>query len=594
MPRPVLLVVLLAAACTSAVTPSASVDADGAAGGVLRAGIWVPEEADDQWQMALLDPQAFMWHPLFRCCLLRTLLSYRGVSILEGGAQLQPDLAEAMPQVSADGLTWTFRLRDGLTYAPPLAERAILARDFITALERAIRRGESPYHDVIDGVQAFRDGEADTIAGVQAPDDLTLVFRLNEPIGDFANRVAMHYLAPIPEEALRQHDEEYAGHLVASGPYMLEGADTIALSDPDAGPIWEGRPLGELTLVRNPSWSRDLDPLRPTYVDRIEIVPIRDRGSASRAIQDGEIDLFLDGLFADEYAEVAADPTLRPRLREAPFANLFFIPLNLAQPPFDDVAVRRAVNLVVDRQSLLGTFDPQRGAAFAPAAHLFPEVSVGGLLRDYVPAAASTDGRSNVAGAREEMTRSGYDTDGDGRCDGSACTIVANRYGPTTDSAVEILAANLAEIGIEVSWVDEPVMWDPTAHVALMAILGWTADYPSANDFAGLLTEPAPDALNLSLVGATSDQLASWGYDEADVPSVDDKIASCQSRGGSAAFACWAELDQLLMEQVVPWVPIATSVGAWLVSDRIDRFEIAGSSADPALERITLRTETLP
>ncbi len=162
-----LLIILLAASCTTSVAPSPSAEAAGAVGGALRAGLWVWEDPDEQ-ERALLDPQLFFWHPFARCCLLRTLLSYEGRQIEDGGAQLRPDLAEAMPEVSPDGLTWTFRLREGLRYAPPFEERAILARDFITALERTIRVGESPYHDVIEGVQAYRDGEAGTISGAQA------------------------------------------------------------------------------------------------------------------------------------------------------------------------------------------------------------------------------------------------------------------------------------------------------------------------------------------------------------------------------------------------------------------------------------------
>jgi len=95
--RLVLLVVFVAG-CTSAVTPSSSMDAEGVSGGTLRVGIWVPSDADIVWQQALLDPQAFTWHPLFRCCLLRSLLSYSGQAIVEGGAQLRPDLAAAMPR----------------------------------------------------------------------------------------------------------------------------------------------------------------------------------------------------------------------------------------------------------------------------------------------------------------------------------------------------------------------------------------------------------------------------------------------------------------------------------------------------------------
>src|SRR5207249_8710433 len=59
---------------------------------------------------------------LFQCCLLRTLLSYNGQPTDEGGTQPRPDLADGMPDISPDGLTWTFHLKSGIRYAPPLSD----------------------------------------------------------------------------------------------------------------------------------------------------------------------------------------------------------------------------------------------------------------------------------------------------------------------------------------------------------------------------------------------------------------------------------------------------------------------------------------
>jgi peptide/nickel transport system substrate-binding protein len=592
VPRAWLLVILLAAGCTTATEPTPSAEAEGIVGGTLHAGVLVSEDDPPELAQWLLDPQLVIVHPFARCCLLRTLLSYEGRAIEEGGAELRPDLAEAMPEVSADGLTWTFRLRAGLRYAPPLEDREIVARDFITALERTVRVGEFEHRYVVEGMSEYRDGTAGTISGAQAPDDRTLVIRLTEPRGDFGHLVALPFFAPIPAEALEVHDEQYGGFLVASGPYMVEGAESLDHSDPEATPIGD---LEEMALVRNPSWSSETDPLRPAHVDRIEIRSVPDRGEAALdAIEQGELDVLLSPMLSTTRTEIVADPELRPRLRDAPLSTLFFVPLNLALPPFDDVAVRRAFNAVVDRDALLATFDPERGSAFVPVAHAFPEVAVGGLLRDYVPGGLPAGG-GDAEAAREIMAESAYDADGDGRCDGEVCTVVGNRYRSTTDMALGIIEANLAELGIQVEWVDEPSMFDPAARIGLMAVLGWGAEYPSANDFVGLIMDPQPgDTLNQSLIGATPQQLEEWGYPVTEVPSLDDKIGTCRVRSGSAAFECWAELDQLLSGQVAAWVPIARSVGSWLISDRVDRFEIAGSEALPALERVSLHPEAAP
>ena len=99
MPRRWLLVILLAAGCTSAVSPSPPQTDEGALGGTLRAGLWAWSEPETLLP-DMLDPQVFFWHPLARCCLLRTLLAYEGRPIEDGGAVLRPDLAEDMPEVS--------------------------------------------------------------------------------------------------------------------------------------------------------------------------------------------------------------------------------------------------------------------------------------------------------------------------------------------------------------------------------------------------------------------------------------------------------------------------------------------------------------
>ena len=89
-----------------------------------------------------LDPH---WHPtpvtaeLGRCCLHRTLLSYSGRPAADGGTLLRPDLAVDQPEVSADGLTWTFSLRRGLRYAPPYDDVEVTAGDVVRSLERMIR-----------------------------------------------------------------------------------------------------------------------------------------------------------------------------------------------------------------------------------------------------------------------------------------------------------------------------------------------------------------------------------------------------------------------------------------------------------------------
>ncbi len=169
-------------------------------------------------------------------------------------------------------LTWTFRLKQGLRYAPPFEDTPIVAPDVVRALERTARVtsaeemiGYPFYYSAIRGFDAFDAGQADSIAGLETPDDRTLVVRLEEATGDLAYRFAMPATAPIPEGADEGHDEDYGRFLVASGPYMIEGSEELDFStppdeqEPAAGfvPAVLTRTLvaeepGSLVLVRNP------------------------------------------------------------------------------------------------------------------------------------------------------------------------------------------------------------------------------------------------------------------------------------------------------------------------------------------------------
>src|SRR5713101_4860212 len=114
-------------------------------GGTLRVGLtgWAGHEQRNSVPGShgryfyAFDPQEIRYpdaFEFFRCCLLRTLLSYNGRPTGRGGTLLRPDLATSLPTVSADGLTWTFRLKHGLHYAPPLQKTEIVVQDVIRAV----------------------------------------------------------------------------------------------------------------------------------------------------------------------------------------------------------------------------------------------------------------------------------------------------------------------------------------------------------------------------------------------------------------------------------------------------------------------------
>jgi peptide/nickel transport system substrate-binding protein len=578
---------------------------EGAHGGTLRVGLvnLADNEAEqtspDGQAHYALDPQAEYWSAtweLFRCCLLRTLLSYNGTPTAEGGAELRPDLATELPTVSADGLTWTFRLRPGLRYAPPYDETEIVAADVIRAVERTLlpanpsyaeAQGRSTigayahyYMSVIEGGDAFAASEADSISGLEAPDDYTLVVHLTEPAGDLGHRFSLPATAPIPPGAAEGHDDGYGPFLVASGPYMLESYD----------------PGSALKLIRNPSWTASTDLLRAAYADRIELTLAADVETAYAEVENGGLDVVLDqpapAAIADRYR---ADPALAPRLIVIPSDRLVSAAMNLAQPPFDDVHVRRAASLAVDKAAIVESFGPG-GARIA--THAAPDSLEGNLLLDYDPFA--TPGyRGDISAAREEMAASRYDTDGDGRCDGPACSsiraIAIDFPGYVPAEVFTLLKRDLAQIGLELEVETPPAhefftsLADQTERHALHLDFGWEKDFPNGSGWFSPALDGDDPPSNPSLVGAEAEQLADWGYPVTSVPSVDDEIATCVGLTGGAQDQCWATLDQTVMEQIVPWITYAAPNHTRTISDRVESISIDQLTTLPSLDRIALK-----
>ena len=558
-----------------------------------------------------LDPQRFSFVALelHRCCLLRTLVSYTGRPTRAGGALLRQDLAASPPRVSADGRRWTFRLKPGVRYAPPFEDTEIVAGDVIRALERTLRPSTksdyASYFQVIEGAQAFAAGRADSISGLESPDERTLVVHLTKPTSHLGAHFALPAAAPIPPGAAERH-ADYGRFLVASGPYMVEGAERLDFTMPPKRqePASGYRPGRSLTLVRNPSWDPATDPLRPAYVDRIEI-GIGDKSHLRLPeVEKGRLDFVADSPSPPAYVNrYRRSAELRRRVHRGPFDITWATWMKLATPPFDDIHVRKAVNLAIDKQRLrmLISAEPYYGAWLTGevTGHLVPDALQNNLLLDYHP--YRTAGHAgDLDAARAEMARSRYDRNHDGRCDHRACRAIpgaVNNVAPLPRMA-RAIAHDLGQIGIRVLVKPLPATvlfgetLGPRSKMPLVLAIGWNKDFGGAASFFDATFSRSgigEQGVNFSLVGATPEELRRWDYAQTRVPSIDTKIDECSGRVGAAAFECWAEADQVLMERIVPWAPFLSGRQLRVVSDRIAHFSFAQSTTLPALDQIALK-----
>ncbi|MGH2806195.1 MAG: ABC transporter substrate-binding protein, partial [Actinomycetota bacterium] len=275
----------------------------------------------------------------------------------------------------------------------------------------------------------------------------------------------------------------------------------------------------------------------------------------------------------------ASVPRLRRNLHVEAGDQLWYLAMNLAIAPFDDVHVRRAVNFVIDKDSLVRAWGgPLQGHV---ARHVLPDNMIGGRLDDFHPY-PSRDNAGDVARAKAEMRRSRYDSNRDGLCDRLACRGVVHIGRDVTpwSSLSLVIEASLHKIGIEVE-TNEPD--DPYAaiqrlpnHAALTSIPGWGKDYADPYSFIGFLFDgrniDARSNTNYSLVGLTEERAATLRIDRqrGGVPSVDADIDSCSELlPGEERLSCWIALDRKLMTEIVPWVPYLDSNRILITSDDV-------------------------
>ncbi len=563
------------------------------------------------------DPQkeysAVTWE-YYRCCLLRTLLSYNGQTTDQGGGLLRPDLAADMPTVSGDGLTWTFTLKPGITYAPPFQDVTITSQDFVRALEREACGtcnvgGYSFYYSAIKGFDDFAAGKTASISGLATPDDSTLVVTLNDPTGDLGYRLAMPASAPIPPlpgdakaplGVATGHDANYGRFLVATGPYMFEGSEAMDFTKPakEQRPVAGYAPGRSIVLVRNPSWDASTDELRPAYPDRIETTIGGTTDDIALKIDAGDIDLGLDAVPPpNQVQQYTTDPDLRSRIHADPSDAVRFLEMNLASPPFDDIHIRKALNWALDKQGFLQL---RGGPLFGQiAGHIMVNSLENNLLKTYDPY-ATPDAAGDVQKAKGEIALSKYDSNHDGVCDAPACTnvLTISASADPYPKQLALLQQTLLPLGITLDPkpLETSTMYarceDPNSHWALCTGTGWGKDYPDGFTFAPPLFSRSAigpgSCCNDTMVGVTAAMLTERNYAVTDVPSAETQINKCIPLTGDERLQCWADLDKYLMEDVVPWVPYLFDNDVVVLSGHVTNYAFDQFAGLPALDRIAV------
>jgi peptide/nickel transport system substrate-binding protein len=270
------------------------------------------------------------------------LLAYRKVGGPDG-ATLVPDLASAFPEVSPDGLTYRFPLRDGIRYS---TGDPVRPEDFRHGLERTIALSgvAAELFGAIDGVKACnKDPSTCDLSDSIVVDAGSVTIRLGRPDPDLPFKLALSFAFPVPVET--PLEDQGLEPVPATGPYM------IAEAGPDG-----------VELIRNPAfreWSAAAQP--DGFVNAISWRFEDDLAGAFERLSAGDLDLMADAPRPEDLALLqAAHPD---QVVQAPLAATLFVGFDVLKPPFDDERVRQALNYAIDRDhmaDLLGGPTTQR------------------------------------------------------------------------------------------------------------------------------------------------------------------------------------------------------------------------------------------
>lgn len=588
---------------TAALVSAASADSNkkSARGGTYRIG-W---EGSFGWTDSF-DPTGEYLANAFEIdgILLRGLTTYNHVAGAAGGIPV-PDLATSLPAPTNGGTRYTFKLKSGIKFGPPV-NREIASTDIRYAIERMARPANGAqyvgYMKVIKGLDAYSKGEGSSISGIKTPNSKTISFDLTARTGDFFNRLTFPAAAAMPAEVAKCFEGkpgEYGRYVISSGPYMIEGSQNLNISSCDAlKPISGYDGQTSLTLVRNPNYnaktdskaSRENNPDKFTFTVDSNIDDIYARVGA------GELDDEYTTGSPKVYREYLTDSSKKKYLHSNSADGTYYLTMNLTQPPFDDVHVRRAMNWIVDRNALRKAWGgPISGEI---AQHIIPNSLVNGL-DNFAPFKTPRDSGS-VAKALAEMKQSKYTNKG-GVCSAKQCkgVLLISDTRAVDKLLLPAVQASAAKIGITFAVRSVtgayPVIQTTSNNIPISTRPRWFKDYADPSTFIDPLffsgnIIPSGNT-NYALVGLKPSQVQALGIkgNTKNIPSIDKLTDKCSPLVGNARLTCYGGIDKVLTTDIVPWVPYMWANTVTILGPNVTKWNFDQSAGFTALAHVAVK-----
>ncbi len=454
---------------------------------------------------------------------------YDGLMDYEPGTtELRAGLAESY-DISDDGMVFTFKLREGVKFHNG---RLMTAEDVKYSLDRVTDpKTQSPgagFFGSIAGYDAVSSGEVKGLSGVKVLNDQTVEITLSRPDATFLHVMGLNFASVVAKEAVEAAGADFGKTAMGTGAFKL--------SDWTIGQ--------KLVFAKNEDYWRDGLP----YLDSVTFEVGQEPIVALLRLQNGEVDVPGDGIPPAKFQEVMGDPDQAARVIEGGQLHTGYITLNVKMPPFDNVDVRKAVNMAINKERITQVINGRAVPATQPLPPSMPGYTEGYAGYAYDPDAA----KSLLADA--------------GFADGFETELFVMNTDPNPRIA-QAIQQDLSKIGIKASIqslaqasviaaggeADQaPMIWSGG--------MAWIADFPDASNFYGPILGcdgAVQGGWNWSwYCNADADAMAIEADSMTDPSKVDDRLKM------------WSDIYMKIMEDA-PWVPVFNEQRYTMKSERM-------------------------
>jgi peptide/nickel transport system substrate-binding protein len=443
-----------------------------------------------------------------------------------GVSKIVPSLAEDW-DISADGLEYTFHLRQDVKFQNGndfTAEDVVYTFHRLLTVENGVN---TELLDQVKGAAEVIEGSADTLEGVEMVDDYTVKITLKEPFAAFLSCLTAPGLSIYDSEATEAAGDQFGmdpAVTVGTGPFRFAG--------------WTFN--DQLVLVKNEDYWKGAPEL-PGVV--IKIIP--DTETQTMMFESGELDL-LDLDFVTDAADRFLE-TYPEQIVQGPRVGITYFTMNFNIEPFQDLKVRQAVQMAIDRQAILDALYGGRGQV---EHGIYPYGLIG-----------FNEGQTKISydpeKAKALLAEAGYP-------DGFTMELAADASASdTVTMALEIIKEQLAAVGInaEIKNYDESTWLETRKAGELGSFMStWTADFNDPENFiytffgneekTRIRSINYPDTAVMDRVGAARG-----------IVNEDERLAEYQA------------LEEKLIHEDAAWVPMYSRTHLWAVSSRVQNFK---------------------